>query len=264
VDSEGLKSSFGMPNTLGEPLLHRASAVDNIHAANWAFRWYPEIVDVKDKRGRTPLFHAAAAGSAEICKILIAKRATVNTEDILSRTPLHAACRHGHYWVVALLFWTKQSIPETSSLLMGAWHFAALSGSPEVIQALRLYTKVSDKEKLGLTLKSHDDELTPLHLAASNGYLDCVVGLCDVGFSVNAKSKYTLLCRDMDEVGIEVEAADAPKTAEEWAEVKGYSNVAEYLKSANPLPNASLSPSPVRKNSMAYRGPEREDRSKRY
>jgi hypothetical protein len=122
--------------------------MDNIHAAKWAIRGNPETVDFKDKRGRTPLFYAAAGGSFEVCKLLITKGAVIDTKGNLGRTPLHAACRHGHHRLVSLLFSTKQSLPGTSSVPFNAWHFASLSGSPETLRALRPYTSVFDLAKM--------------------------------------------------------------------------------------------------------------------
>jgi ankyrin repeat protein len=60
-------------------------------------------VNAKDKRGRTPLFGAAALGRKEIAGLLIAKVADVNAKDKVGDTPLDWAdgetadllCKHG-------------------------------------------------------------------------------------------------------------------------------------------------------------------------
>jgi ankyrin repeat protein len=236
MDSEGIESWFGKPNALGETILHRAAATDNIYAARWALQWNPKTLNCRDRWERTPLFHAAAAGSLDVCRLLIDSGASIEAGDDLSRTPLHAACRGGHHQLVHLLFSAKQPLTASVSddVSFNAWHFAALSGRPEICQMLRPLLSVSELASIRSpgTFTKQDDVVTPLHIASSNGALDCVKVLCDVGFHRKIRSRYTLVSEvsDIAELYVKVEDAETARTAEEWALAKAYFPVVGYLR----------------------------------
>jgi ankyrin repeat protein len=236
LDSDGRETAFGKANTLGETILHRAAAVDNIHAAKWAIRWNAEIVHRSDKKGRTLLFYAAAAGSFAVYRMLIDNGAAIDATDDLSRTPLHAACRGGHHQLVHLLFLsqhlTMQPIQHAPAVAFNAWHFASLSGRPEILRDLRPYLSMSELSSMRSSAKAPDDVLSPLHIASLNGSLECVKILCEAGFSLKAESKYCILS-EADDMGerIRIPVADVPGTAEDLALRGDYHAVAKYLRS---------------------------------
>jgi ankyrin repeat protein len=60
--------------------------------------------DLKNIRGVTPLWRAAAAGRAAVVEALLATGAVdANSQNIDGRTPLFRAAANGHTWVVQLL-----------------------------------------------------------------------------------------------------------------------------------------------------------------
>jgi hypothetical protein len=72
----------------------------------------------------------------------------------------------------------------------------------------------------------------PLHIASSNGALECVKVLCDAGFSITAKSKYALVSETLDtgKVRVRVDKAEVAKTAEGWTVLAGHFDVFTYLR----------------------------------
>jgi len=60
-------------------------------------------VNLKDKKGQTPLHHAAESGYTEGAQTLIERGARVNARDKAGRTPLHLAAEIGYTPTVDLL-----------------------------------------------------------------------------------------------------------------------------------------------------------------
>ncbi|KAK6854134.1 hypothetical protein PG995_009227 [Apiospora arundinis] len=87
-------------------------------------------IDVLDMENRTPLWHAAAAGSAEIIDLLLRHGADRDATDKLNRTPLHAACGGAHREAVKALLnaGAKPSYP--------AVQMACLTGSTNNLERL--------------------------------------------------------------------------------------------------------------------------------
>ncbi|MFP4497789.1 MAG: ankyrin repeat domain-containing protein [Vulcanimicrobiota bacterium] len=56
----------------------------------------PDLVDVRNKHGETPLHWAAYRGERKIAKILIENDADVNCRDHYGDSPLHLAEKRGH------------------------------------------------------------------------------------------------------------------------------------------------------------------------
>jgi ankyrin repeat protein len=241
LDSNGLKSRFGRPNALGETLLHRAAAMDNVHATRWAITWNTELVDSRDDRGRTPLFHAAAAGSVDICHILLDNGADIDGADGFGRTPLCVACRHGHFVIAELLLThnkpyhrRRPTLNDLSSTKFNAWHFAALSGDANLLRLLGTYTQdvgVPGKE-VGSTEPEQHNVISPLHIASSIGSIDSVKFLCYTSLNITAKTKFAFVPETIGSAKPLIETGEA-KTAEAWARVRGFDEIAALLRAVS-------------------------------
>ena len=79
--------------------IHDAASAGNIEAVQQHLAAGTDV-NVKDNRGRTPLYRAT---NKEIAKLLIASGADVNAKDVAGGTPLHAAIGLGHKETVELL-----------------------------------------------------------------------------------------------------------------------------------------------------------------
>jgi ankyrin repeat protein len=254
LHSDGMVSTFDRPNALGENLLHRASASNNIFAAQWCVQRNRQLVYCRDKHGRTPLFHAAAAGSTEICQMLLDNGADPFAEDHLGRTPLYAACRQGHHLLVESFL--QASIPflqsdsdHTVGLGFNAWHFAALSCNPDVLRSLVPYANRSTATRtdmIGLStgIAGGGYLVSPLHIASSIGTVSCVEILCRVGFDTTTKTR----CGFVPESGSNrwrVEIGRA-RTAEEWADAYDDAKVVAVLRGYRPWMSGPTSEIAVR------------------
>ena len=62
------------------------------------------VVNTPDKRGFTPLHHAAMMGFADIVEVLLARGADPSPQNANGDTPLHLAARNGHLACVKALF----------------------------------------------------------------------------------------------------------------------------------------------------------------
>ncbi|KAK8014286.1 hypothetical protein PG990_007582 [Apiospora arundinis] len=118
-------------NSLNETPLHRAAVMGNLESAQAILHLDEELeIDVLDMENRTPLWHAAAAGSAKIIDLLLRHGADRDATDKLNRTPLHAACRGTHREAVKALLTAgvKPSYP--------AVQMACLTGSTNNLEKL--------------------------------------------------------------------------------------------------------------------------------
>jgi ankyrin repeat protein len=237
MDSDGSMSTLNTLNVLGETPLHRASASNNVFAASWLVQQQRALVHRRDRSGRTPLFHAAAAGSPEICQLLLDVGADTNTRDELDRTPLHAACRHGHHAVVKLLLDAEEASVYTDwnrlqSLKFNAWHFATLSLNPEVLRCLLLYANKSNATNTKVAEMNNEAFINPINIASWVGDLDCVKILCEAGFSTVTRTRWQIVPTTTGYGGLSVKISGAAYTAQEWAYQIGNYRVTRFLRDA--------------------------------
>ncbi|UKZ72645.1 hypothetical protein TrVFT333_000278 [Trichoderma virens FT-333] len=158
-------------NLFDETPLHRAAAGDCVGAIQALA--YHRFVDNGDQYGRTPLWHAAAAGARHAITALIRLGASVNLTDDFGRSPLHAASRGGHYEAVSLLLQQgARTDTETSVLNLLPMDLAAMFGFTECLRRLL------DPDWRKVTQANLDRSL---QIAASFGWYECVDLLCQQG-----------------------------------------------------------------------------------
>src|SRR5689334_2379100 len=68
-----------------------------------AAAYKPEMLEVKDDNGLTPLFYAINGGDATVVAFLIRKGANVAAQDLKGQTPLHRAAEKGRIELMKLL-----------------------------------------------------------------------------------------------------------------------------------------------------------------
>lgn len=129
----------------------------------------PEVVDVKDAKGQTPLMLAVAYGHSDAVSLLLEKEANVDAVDIMGCTALHRGIMTGHEECVQMLLEQEVSILCKDSRGRTPLHYAAARGHAtwlsELLQMALSEEDCSFKDNQGYT---------PLHWACYNGNENCI------------------------------------------------------------------------------------------
>ncbi|KAG8381357.1 hypothetical protein BUALT_Bualt06G0113900 [Buddleja alternifolia] len=148
-------------------------------------------------------FGCSASGERLIVALLLENGADVNSRNYCGQTALMQACRYGHWEVVQTLLLFRCNVTRADYLSgRTALHFAAFNGH---VRCLRLVVAdfvpstsfeslnsptISDRTKSNalskFVNKAADGGITALHMAALNGYFDCVQLLLDLHANVSA------------------------------------------------------------------------------
>ncbi|CAM8889390.1 unnamed protein product [Rhodiola kirilowii] len=160
----------------------------------------------------SPLHFAAAKGHTEIAALLLENGADVNSRNYCGQTALMQACRYGHWEVVQTLLLFRCNVTRADYLNgRTALHFAAVHGHVRCVRLVvsdyvpsapfeatceQMNSDLSDgsivKNKYDHSAlskfvnKAADGGITALHMAALNGYFDCVQLLLDLHANVSA------------------------------------------------------------------------------
>ncbi|KAH7537991.1 hypothetical protein FEM48_Zijuj03G0151900 [Ziziphus jujuba var. spinosa] len=155
---------------------------------------------------------SAARDGDLIVTLLLENGADVNSRNYCGQTALMQACRYGHWEVVQTLLMFRCNVTRADYLSgRTALHFAAVNGH---IRCIRLVvadfvpsspyevmrTQIDSARADGVNLKNKNDQsalskfvnkaadggITALHMAALNGYFDCVQLLLDLLANVSA------------------------------------------------------------------------------
>ncbi|KAB2001241.1 hypothetical protein ES319_D12G287200v1 [Gossypium barbadense] len=159
----------------------------------------------------SPLHFAAAKGHNEIVALLLENGADVNSRNYCGQTALMQACRYGRWEVVQTLLLFRCNVTRADYLSgRTALHFAAVNGHVRCIRLVvadfvpsasfeAINTQIecergdsgvknkNDQSALSRFVdKAADGGITALHMAALNGYFDCVQLLLDLQANVSA------------------------------------------------------------------------------
>ncbi len=141
-------------------------------------------VDVRNAKGRTPLYEASKRGRLDVVKLLIERGAAINTkESEIGFTPLHIASERKHSDIVRYLI-DKEAVVDARNdsdqtpLWQAAWQ-----------------TWHQDSEVAEILLRNGADPnardhwgLTPLHIAAKKGHASVVDLLLRKNAGVNSRT----------------------------------------------------------------------------
>ncbi|XP_004234369.1 E3 ubiquitin-protein ligase XBAT33 [Solanum lycopersicum] len=160
----------------------------------------------------SPLHFAAAKGHNEIVALLLENGADVNSRNYCGQTALMQACRYGHWEVVQTLLLFRCNVTRADYLSgRTALHFAAVNGHVRCIRLVVTdFVPSAPFESINAQInadrgdssnskgkheqsplskfvnKAADGGITALHMAALNGYFDCVQLLLDLNANVSA------------------------------------------------------------------------------
>ncbi|XP_021765155.1 E3 ubiquitin-protein ligase XBAT33-like [Chenopodium quinoa] len=154
----------------------------------------------------SPLHFAAAKGHNEIVALLLENGADVNSRNYCGQTALMQACRYGHWEVVQTLLLFRCNVTRADYLSgRTALHFAAVNGHVRCIRLLFAdFVPSAPLDSLSalsaeggegsngknsavakFVNKPADGGITALHMAALNGYFDCMQLLLDLQANVS-------------------------------------------------------------------------------
>ncbi|XP_023551564.1 E3 ubiquitin-protein ligase XBAT33-like isoform X1 [Cucurbita pepo subsp. pepo] len=154
----------------------------------------------------SPLHFAAAKGHNEIVSLLLENGADVNSRNYCGQTAVMQACRYGHWEVVQTLLIFRCNVMRADYLSgRTALHFAAINGHVKCLRLIMadfvpsvpyeaIASQTDANRSDGVNVKNRceqgdlskfinkaaDDGITALHMAALNGYYDCVHLLLDL------------------------------------------------------------------------------------
>ncbi|MFP3033742.1 MAG: ankyrin repeat domain-containing protein [Wolbachia sp.] len=140
-------------------------------------------VNIKDKRGSTPLIYATAYAvffdNLDIAKYLVENRADVNAENNIGITPLQVAAKEGKSDAVKYLVDKGANVNAINKDGDTALILATRKGNLDVVKYL-----VDNEADIDVKDK---DGCTPIYLAVAQGELNVVKYLVDNGADVNAR-----------------------------------------------------------------------------
>lgn len=226
-------------NCRGELPVHRAAANGNTVTGFFPRRkkGFPPQINEVDFGGRSVLFHAACGGNETNIQELVRMGASLELVDHEGRGPLHAAVMANQPRAVKLLL-ELGAYPYTVTKSFGLTplHFACIYGSHECIKPLldslfegdHLTTANKNKWSVG------GPHFQPIHLAVSNGHVECTRELLSAGSDSNKRcNNYVRVKKPLrgplDET--EVVVLPSPMSPFELAVFVGNSTIASMISS---------------------------------
>jgi ankyrin repeat protein len=199
--------------------------MNNDEAVTYIIKEYgaQERIHAVDQFGRSPLWHAACAGSSASLRTLAENGALLDLPDDFGRTPLDAACLGGRTSAVKTLLELRAGLNCAAQPLgLTPCHYAALFGHSQCLALLIEHHANADAGTAQLGY------FKPIHLAAANGWLQCVRELCAAGSDPDCASTHYIL---LDAAGTGVSLiARQTQSAEEIALLQGHSEIVQFFK----------------------------------
>lgn len=210
---------FALPVSALTQEIHEAARQGDTTKVKALLEKDPELVNAKDKNGRTPLHWAARGVHLEIIRLLISKGVDVNTKDNNNITALHSTASRGHKEATKLLIenGAKMDGKQTES----GWTpliYATYNGHKEIVNlllskgadpniknnyrntALDYAVLLGHKEIVNLLISSRvikipikgEEGRNLLGRAASGGHKELVELMISKGADVNHQNHYHL------------------------------------------------------------------------
>lgn len=180
------------------------------------------VVNEYDTKGRTALFYACKKGYTEIVSLLMTKDICVDVQDNLGQTPLHIACDRHHDNIVLILLECKCRLNIEDKNGKIPLHLAVQNNSADIIDMLmqsqnKYFSLDRQNESTTLCKQNTNSTVyacdinaqdkkgqTALHIACSEGYVDCVKTLLNYKCDINIcdkedKTALIYACESQDE-----------------------------------------------------------------
>ena len=167
----GLKDVFEKDND-GWTILHHACRTKNSKLARHLIEYFPDLLKIRDKTGKSPFLISGLSGSVELVNYLISRGFDLIDKDNNGETVLHKACSEGKMELVQYLV---EDYPDMLTIRdkkgQSPFLVTGFSGSVELVKYLISQgCDVMDKD---------DDGQTVLHYACNTGQLELAQYLPD-------------------------------------------------------------------------------------
>lgn len=123
--------------------IHTAAADGDTAMVEKLIKAQPDLVNLKDNDGATPLHHAAAKGQLAVVKLLIDNKADVNAQKNDGVTPLHVAAALGYKDIVVALLDAKADACAVDKKGRTPLSIAKAGGKTEIENILRAHISQS-------------------------------------------------------------------------------------------------------------------------
>lgn len=179
------RGSSTEPNApLSQSVAHWA-AHDCLYETVGLFTQFGADMNLRNERGQTPLWIAAANGHELMARLLLENEASDEITDNNEQTMMTSAAAQGNYDLVKLLFDTGKVHPDKAGpRTYTPISHAAINGHKKVVRLLLDTEKVS----LGPMGRSGEKSRTPLYFAVLGGHESIVKILLEAGGSATATS----------------------------------------------------------------------------
>lgn len=143
-------------DSAGRTTLHFAVTGPSQRAATWILEKKPEMLNIEDQYGRTPLHYCYSATNVNS---LLSYDININHTDVFGLTTLHLACFHGKLDIVRCLLEKKPLLNLKNNPYGTPLHCAIIQGSLDItIALLEAGAHVNESDGMGNA---------PLHVASS-------------------------------------------------------------------------------------------------
>lgn len=195
-------SLFRLQNANGETVLHRAAAMSNFGVVSYICEHTPEVAPQLDSMNRSTLWHAACGGDHRIISVIgtalktLEWAPTVDYPDDNGLTPLHVACREGYVdCVKALLDLGASPLCGAQSSGLTPIHHASLFGHFRCLETMAEHPDARSDFRKAVWMADRVDLIRPIHLAAANGWHDCVMLLIQYGSLLKPLASFMCIAR---------------------------------------------------------------------
>ncbi|KAL4911727.1 hypothetical protein BDW62DRAFT_47648 [Aspergillus aurantiobrunneus] len=187
VFNAGLEAGVQVSRTdvYGMIPLHYACIHGRVEMVQQLLETDPSTVDIMDHDNFTPLIHSIVKNQLDCAEQLLLNSARIDPVSESDHIPLNLACQHGSLPIVKMLLERQAQLLPDAEGLYPQHMVARASQSPEILLLLKQHgADLNQRDKLY--------QWTPLFHAASEGCVNCLRTLLELGVDADVKDEKDL------------------------------------------------------------------------